>query len=116
MHLNARQITNGTLEIISQALKDEAPENGRNTWISETADNLGVSEPSLKYWLYGKGAPGTPALLAMIAYFGPRFANKVLRMTGYHLVKIEDDPGQLRRRSGLSSGQSATIGRGDTWP
>jgi hypothetical protein len=86
--ITARSLTPLLLDTVSQALKAEAPEENRTGWISQCADDLQVSESSFKDWLYGKGLPGAPALVALCAYFGPRFANKVFGHVRLKLTEV----------------------------
>lgn len=74
------------IDIISQALKDEAWEANRTGWYDKFADDSGLGEDSIKGWVYKKNAPNLHNFLTAVGHLGTSFGNKIFAGTGYRLV------------------------------
>ncbi len=79
------------IDIISQALKDEAWENNRTGWYDKFADDSGLGEDAIKTWVYKKNAPSLHNFLTAIANLPADFGNKIFAGTGYRLVPDGSD-------------------------
>ena len=74
------------IDLISQALKGEAPGTNRTGWYAEFADESGLGEEAIKTWVYSKNAPSLHNFLTAVAHLGADFGNKIFAGTGYRLV------------------------------
>ena len=79
------------IDIISQALKDEAWETNRTGWYSEFSDESGLGEEAIKTWVYKKNAPSLHNFLTAVANLGAEFGNKIFAGTGFRLVPDGSD-------------------------
>ena len=79
------------IDIISQALKDEAWETNRTGWYGKFADDSGLGEEAIKTWVYKKNAPSLHNFLTSVANLGADYGNKIFAGIGYRLVPDGSD-------------------------
>ena len=70
------------------ALRERAPQIGRDGWYSELSDAIGYSEAAIKNWYYGKSRPEPEAEEALTRHFGIQFADQVcMARYGWHVTE-----------------------------
>ena len=107
-----------TVRAIAEGLRREQGDGFKETVLYKIEDKLDIPKRSSEYWIDAKGIPGGHRLLKLFGLFGPRFANPLLKPTGYKLVPIDggdvDAPAtksDIDKAVRILTGRSDEIGR-----